>query len=141
MSVRPRFVFDTNAVVGAALLKHSLPRQAFDKAIADGDLLVSVETLSELNEVLGRPGFARYVSEEERLEFLAVLLRETKLIEAAERIRACRHPSDDKFIELAVSGNAKCIVSGDSDLLRLNPFRGVAIVTPRGFLSEAWKTG
>ena len=141
MNARPRFVFDTNAVVGAALLKHSLPRQAFDKAVADGDLLVSVGTLAELNEVLGRSDFTRYVSEDERLKFLAVLLRETRLIEVTERIRACRHPSDDKFLELAVSGNAECIVSGDSDLLRLNPFRGIAIVTPRGFLSEIWKIG
>ena len=53
-------------------------------------------------------------------------------------IGVCRDPNDDKFLELALSGGADCIVSGDKDLLVLHPFRGVPIVTPRDFVSEAW---
>jgi predicted nucleic acid-binding protein len=72
MPTRPRFVFDTNAVVSAVLLKRSVARQAFDQAFAEGDLLVSIETIDELNQVLGRADFSRYVTEDERMEFLAV---------------------------------------------------------------------
>jgi uncharacterized protein len=48
----------------------------------------------------------------------------------SERITACRDPTDDKFLELAVSGDADLIVSGDADLLALDPFRGIPIITP-----------
>jgi predicted nucleic acid-binding protein len=44
-----RFVFDTNVIVSAVLLKHSVARQAFDKALELGKLLVSRETVEELN--------------------------------------------------------------------------------------------
>ena len=55
-------------------------------------------------------------------------------IEIYETIVACRDAKDDKFLELAVNGNAKLIVSGDEDLLILNPFQEIAIVTVRQFL-------
>ncbi|MGH8609458.1 MAG: putative toxin-antitoxin system toxin component, PIN family [Gammaproteobacteria bacterium] len=41
---------------------------------------------------------------------------------------------DDKFLELAVAGQAMCIITGDSDLLDLHPFRGIPIVTPAQFI-------
>ena len=50
-------------------------------------------------------------------------------------MRACRDPSGDKFLELAVSGEASLIVTGDRDLLALTPFRTVEIVTPAQFLA------
>jgi len=139
MAARSRFVFDTNAVISAALLKRSVSRRAFDKAIAEGKLLVSAETIDELNRVLSRPDFARYLTEEERLEFLAVLLREAELVEITQRVGECRDPQDDKILELAVSGKASCIISGDQDLLVLHPFREIPIVTPRDFLDEMWQ--
>ena len=133
------FVFDTNAVISAVLLKQSVSRRAFDKALDEGELLVSVETIDELDRVLKRDSFARYVTEQERMEFLAVLLREATLIQVDIHIGACRDPKDNKFLELAVTGQADCIVSGDQDLLILHPFRDVPIVTPRGFVDEEWK--
>ena len=139
MPAKPRFVFDTNAVISAVLLKQSVSRRAFDKALDEGELLVSVETIDELDRVLKREGFDRYVTEQERLEFLAVLLREATLIQVDVHIGACRDPKDNKFLELAVTGQADCIVSGDQDLLVLHPFRGVPIVTPHGFVDEEWK--
>jgi len=53
------------------------------------------------------------------------------------KISACRDPKDDKFLELAVGGNADLIVTGDNDLLALNPFRGIPILTPDAFLSKS----
>ena len=139
MPARSRFVFDTNAIVSAALLNGSVSRRAFDKALDGGTILVSAETIGELDDVLGRPDFARYLAEDERLEFLAVLLHETELVQVTHQIRACRDARDDKFLELAMSGAADCIVSGDQDLLVLHPFQGVPIVTPRDFLDEMWQ--
>ena len=55
----------------------------------------------------------------------------------AERIAACRDPTDDKFLELAVSGRANLIVTGDPDLLVLNPFRDIPIIAPAAFVQGA----
>jgi putative PIN family toxin of toxin-antitoxin system len=134
MPSEPRFVFDTNVVISALLLKRSVARQAFDKATQIGKLLVSRVTVEELNDVLRRKGFEKYVTEEERMEFLSAFVRDGVLVEIIERVMVCRDPKDDKFLELAINGKASCIVSGDEDLLVLHPFRGIAIVTPREFL-------
>lgn len=52
-----RFVFDTNALVSAALIQRSVSRQAFDYAFAHGTLLLSAATFAEFQEVLYRPRF------------------------------------------------------------------------------------
>ena len=61
-------------------------------------------------------------------------MADAELVTITERIAACRDPTDDKFLELAVGGNADSIVSDDADLLALNPFRGIPIVTPAPFV-------
>ncbi|MCS6848511.1 MAG: putative toxin-antitoxin system toxin component, PIN family [Anaerolineae bacterium] len=134
MPSEPRFVFDTNVVVSALLLKQSVARQAFDKAVHLGKLLISEATIEELHAVLRRAGFDKYVTEDERMEFLVAFVRDGVLVEVTERVTACRDPEDDKFLELAINGRATCIVSGDEDLRVLHPFRGIAIMTPREFL-------
>lgn len=134
MRSNPRCVFDTNVLISALLFNHSKPAQAFFAALRTGEVLVSADAILELNDVLGRKKFERYVTEEERERFLRSLLREARLVEIHEEIRACRDPKDDKFLELAVNGEADCIVSGDDDLLMLDPFRGIEIFTPSGFL-------
>ena len=104
-----------------------------------GEVLVSADVIVELNDVLGRDKFADYVTEEERARFLRSLLHEAWLVEIREKVRACRDPKDDKFLELAVNGEADCIVSGDEDLLSLDPFRGIQILAPDKFLDTLSK--
>ncbi len=77
-----------------------------------------------------------YLLEEERMRFLIALLKEAEMMEVSEEITDCRDVKDNKFLELAVGGKANCIVSGDDDLLVLNPFRGIPILTSREFLSS-----
>jgi putative PIN family toxin of toxin-antitoxin system len=57
-------------------------------------------------------------------------------IEAVHSINVCRDPRDDKFLSLAVSGNADLIITGDKDLLVLHPFRGIDIIRPIDYLSR-----
>ena len=103
---------------------------------AVGRLLVSDETVEELRRVLMRTKFDRYVRSDERARFLGRVLDDAMLVEIIESIDDCRDPKDNKFLELAVSGDATHLVTGDDDLLVLHPFRGVAIVTPQAFLDE-----
>jgi putative PIN family toxin of toxin-antitoxin system len=136
-----RTVLDTGVVVSAVLLPRSVPRQAFDAAAARGKLLVSEATVTELDEVLRRRKFNKYVPEDKRLEFLAALVQEAEQVEVTEIITACRDAKDNKFLELAVSGRASHILSGDGDLLALHPFRGIAVVSPQSFLANLLESG
>jgi len=129
-----RCVFDTNVLVSALLLPDSKPRHALELALREGRILLSFATLAELNEILSRKRFRRYVDEEDIRSFLAALTRESQWVDVDVRIQACRDPKDDKFLELAVSGHGTHIVSGDSDLLALHPFQGIPILPPHRFL-------
>jgi putative PIN family toxin of toxin-antitoxin system len=133
-----RFVFDTNVLVSAALFKASVPRKALDLARRTGKVTMSWPTIAELQEVLVRKRFDKYITEQERMLFLEVLVLDVLAVEIIETVTDCRDPKDNKFLEVAVNGDADCIVSGDGDLLVLNPFRGIPVVMPQEFLSRTW---
>ncbi len=129
-----RYVFDTNVIVSALLFENSKPAQAFRYVLANGEILLSLELLEELNEVLGRKKFNRYVNPEEREEFLEALIERAILVEIIENVQECRDPKDNKILELALNGEAQYIISGDRDLLVLHPFRDVIVITVDEFL-------
>ena len=131
-----RFVFDTNALISAALSDESVSRRAFDHALDRGTILVSLPVVTELNEVLSREKFRPYITEDEARQFLATFAGASEWVEIDVTINDCRDPSDNKFLELAVSGQATHIVTGDNDLLELNPFQGKRIMTPGEFLRQ-----
>ena len=134
MSHKPRYVFDTNVVVSALLFEKSVPGKAFYAALDRGEILVSAPLVSELRDVLNRKKFDRYLTREEREQFLVLLLRRAILVEITETVAACRDPKDDKFLELVINGQAASLITGDTDLLDLHPFRGIPVVTPAQFL-------
>src|SRR5439155_6269690 len=102
MKSRDRLVFDTSVVVSAVLIASSHPAEAFRKARQIGDILLSLPVAEELNEVLGRERFDRYLIKEDRDRFLAAFIHAVKFLEVTERIVACWDYKDDKFLELAV---------------------------------------
>jgi putative PIN family toxin of toxin-antitoxin system len=99
-------------------------------------LLKSQATERQQFDVLARPYFAPLIPADTRT-WMYALMAAAEPVEITERIIACRDPTDDKFLELAVNGRAELIVSGDADLLALDPFRGIPIVTPALFLQRA----
>jgi putative PIN family toxin of toxin-antitoxin system len=128
-----RVVVDTNVFVSAILKVNSLPFLVVRWIDQHGGLLKSVTTEREILSVLERPHIAAVTIASFR-DDLAKMLARAELVTIAERIVACRDPTDDKFLELAVNGHADLIVSGDADLLALNPFRDIPIVTPAAFV-------
>ena len=130
-----RLVIDTNVFVSAILKINLLPFLAVRWADQHGGLLKSLETERQLLDVLARLHIAAVTIPSFRSE-LAGLLARAELIEINERIAACRDPTDDKFLELAVNGRADLIVSGDRDLLALNPFRNIPIIAPAAFMQD-----
>lgn len=125
-------IFDTNILVSAALLSGSRADACVRAVLArDIPIIFSAATYDELADVLMRPKLDRYVSRRIREGLLrtwrkaAVLFPEAAL---REGVRDCRDPDDDKFLELALASGARAVVTGDEDLLVLDPWRGIRIV-------------
>ena len=137
MRASKSIVLDTNALVSRLLLPGSVPAQAVRKAVQEADILMSEATLNELADVLARAKFDPYVSIEERQEFIRLLGRIVDIVPIVYAVYECRDPRDNKFLEVAVNGEADLIVSGDDDLLVLSPFRGVGIVSPAAYVEMA----
>ena len=134
MSSKANYVFDTNIIVSALLFEDSKPALALQEALDQGNLLLSMEVAEEIAEMLRRSKFDRYVKRKTREEFLRAFILEAVFVEIIKTIKVCRDPKDNKFLELAVNGNASHLITGDEDLLTLNPFQGISILTPNQFL-------
>lgn len=133
---RERIVLDTNVLISGALSRTSTPARALEKAISEGQLLASAETLRELMTKLLSAKFDPYISREKRDALLLRLAPLIEIVETVQTIQASRDRKDDKFLEVAVNGRADVLVTGDRDLLALHPFRGIAIVRPAEYVGR-----
>jgi putative PIN family toxin of toxin-antitoxin system len=132
-----RVVVDTNILVRAVIRPQGTVGPVLLR-LRQGDytLLYARSLLEELLDVLNRPRIReKYgLTSQDIQTVLGLILLRGEEVTPLERITACRDPKDDKFLEVAVTGEAGVIVSGDQDLLVLHPFGGIPIVTPRAFL-------
>lgn len=134
MTEQRLWVIDTNVLISRMLAPRGVAAQAVDRALEYGILLASEATVEEIAAVLSRPKFDPYVSAQERKRFIALLGGITRVIPITRKLQVCRDPKDDKFLDVALTGGAHAIITGDADLLALDPFHGVPIVTPARFL-------
>jgi len=68
---------------------------------------------------------------------LEILHQAAVWFEPSERVTDCRDAKDNKYLELALAAGAETIVSGDDDLLVLDPWRGVRILLPADYLAAS----
>lgn len=141
MSVAKRVVLDTSTLIGAVLRPQSVPRQAFLTAVASAMLCASPATLAELERVLMREKFDHYLDHETRRDFLVLYRSHVCLFPVSEAEesalpQSCRDPRDNKFLALALYCSVDVLVSSDDDLLTLNPYRGIHILTPKQYCDE-----
>ena len=128
-----RVVLDTNVLL-SGLLWHGVPHTLIER-VREGTLALvsSPVLLAELAEVIARPQFETILarSNTSRERSLAELRELADVIEPpplAEPV--CRDPDDDAVLALAIAATVDLIVSGDRDLLDLQRFQDIAIVTP-----------
>lgn len=136
MGTDRKLVIDTNLWVSRLLMPGGTVAKAVDQGLGWGIPLMSAVTLTELTDVLARTKFDRYVSRVDRQHFLRLLGGIVRIIPITQRITACRDPSDDKFLDVALNGEAQMILTGDQDLLELHPFHGIEILSPADFLGR-----
>ena len=145
----PRAVLNPNVLVSAAISEQGAPAELLRRSeLGEFELVVSAEVLFELQEVLRRPKFRRYLTETEAIEY--VLRIHDRATDVSEEMSqdvvqgVTEDPRDDYLAGVAVLGKARIIVSGDKHLLDL-PNRAIKdgvggilarILTPREFLEE-----
>lgn len=133
-----RALLDANVLISAAIRPGGTPglivaallsRDAFE-------LVLSPAVVAEVEAALKLPKIRKYLREpDEALLWLADLAALADLADDTGRVKgACRDPEDDVVLSAAVEGRAGVIVTGDGDLLALEEYEGIAIVTPRAFL-------
>lgn len=96
--------------------------------------VLSEELVAELTDVLHRPKFRRLITSQRADRFIAFLRLTGFMVDQITRVEACRDPKDDHLLSLAIDGRADVLVTGDDDLLALDPFREIRIVAPAEFL-------
>jgi putative PIN family toxin of toxin-antitoxin system len=132
-----RAVVDTNVLVRAVIKPTGTVGPVLMRLRQDDyTLLYAQSLLEELVDVLNRPRIrGKYrLSDQDIQTVVSLILLRGEMVTPTERITACRDPKDDKFLEVAVAGEADVIVSGDQDLLVLHPFGNIPILPPAAFL-------
>jgi len=135
-----RVVFDTSTLVSAALRPGFTPHLAWLKALSDCDVFASPETLGELELVLERSKFDRYLKREQRQLFATNVRRRVLILKVPDLDPnsagpASRDPEDNKFLALALAAEADAIISSDEDLLVLHPWQGISILSAAQFIT------
>ena len=129
-----RVVLDTNVLISAALSSLGKPFASLTWVRENAVLVSSKQLLEELSTRLARPKFKAYLEPAELAEFLAAISEKAEIVDLAGELKVCRDPDDDRVLETATTGQADCIITGDQDLLVLDPFRNIRLLTPATFL-------
>ncbi|MFN6272386.1 MAG: putative toxin-antitoxin system toxin component, PIN family [Microcystis sp.] len=130
-----RVVIDTNVFISALLNPLGTPKKVINIAVSQFTILQSEATYQELATRISKKKFDKYLEKDDRLDFLSSLKNRSLFVDILHETRVCSDLDDNKFLELAVSGMAQYIITGDNDLLILNTYQGIPIITPAEFVA------
>ncbi|MCL5029270.1 MAG: putative toxin-antitoxin system toxin component, PIN family [Bacteroidetes bacterium] len=127
-----RIVIDSNIWISVFINNDS---QSFIKKILDREIEIisSSRQVEEVSNVLSRPKIKNVIAHELIEEFLILFFKSVDIVETKIKIKVCRDEKDNFILETAISGSVDYIVTEDKDLLVLNPYETVKIVTAKEF--------
>ena len=132
-----RVVFDTNVVV-AGIVAEGLCREILEIHVPEHTAILSPVLWDELVATLRR----KFGLTPDDLPILALYRQHAAWCDPAKLAKAVsRDPDDDWVLATAVAGDAEAIVSGDADLLTLDSYSGIQILSPRQFVSRQASSG
>lgn len=132
-----RVIADANVLVSAAPTRSPQAPSALtlDAALTGRiELITSPHLLQEIAMVLARPRLRKYLSTQEAQRYITDLAAQTNLTadSPGPHPALCRDPHDDYLLALAATSSAQLLVTGDLDLLSIDPDQlTVEIITPR----------
>lgn len=135
--IKKPLVIDTNLLISAMISPNSIIHKVLKKALENYIIYNSQQTLDEFVEVAKREKFLRFFKDlSKRDEFINFVIQSTKIIEPTHTVTDCRDSKDNMFLEIALTCQAVYLVSGDKDLLTLNPYQNIEIITASEFLEK-----
>ena len=127
-----RIVVDTNVLIsavffqgGASFLLESIIKGFFSAYSTDE---ITAEYDATIEKVMNKKGGR--LDNEQYESFKRSLTN----VQPKERFKVCRDEDDDKFIDCAVEAKALYIISGDKDLLEIESFKGIEVITIAEFV-------
>ena len=132
------YIVDTNLLISSVLRENSTPDIGLQKIESlNGVLVFSSITFEELENVMRRPKFDKYVSLERREKALSFIAQLGLFVIPQKHFTHCRDLKDNKFLDAAVAGKVTALITGDRDLLDLEDIEGIPIITMAIFLEDA----
>ena len=132
MTDRPlRVVVDTNVLLSFLIKRNSVPGVVVQHVLEHHRLLISSPVIEELASKCRKGKFRSYFTLEEGAEFVELLERVGGLVPIRTGVVACRDAKDNMFLDLALSGRADLLISGDKDLSDMKGLGGTAILPPK----------
>ncbi len=127
-------VFDSGIWI-SAIQYRGVPLAAITHGLEENVVLTCPELEEEVVSILKRKFGIEPIDSRPQLNEL--LEHATSILVTGKLSGVCRDPKDDFILECAVTGSADCIVTGDRDLLSLDPYGAIRILTPRQYLDDA----
>jgi len=133
-----RAVLDTNVLLRALIKPNGTVGPVLSR-LREG-VYTAVYSEPVLDELLAKLALPRlrdkyHLTDETTTTLLALLALRGQLIAPQRKVKVCRDPADNMFIDAALAGDALYVVTGDEDLLSLKRFESVRFATPRVFLA------
>jgi hypothetical protein len=127
-----KVIFDTNVWISFLIGKrlHIIQDYILDGSIT---IVITEQLLTEIKEVALRPKLKKYFPQNkvtELIEFLEIIGLKKEI---RSSVNLCKDPKDNFLLDLIESSNAHVLVTGDKELIKLNPFKTAQIITPKQF--------
>jgi len=126
-----KIVLDTNVLV-SGIFWGGVPEKILELAInGEVEIYATEEILNEYFRIIEKIG-----KKDKDLcsQWKMLLIQIVKIVQPINKIKICRDPKDDMFLECALSSRSKYIVSGDDDLLSLKEVNEIQIITAKKYL-------
>lgn len=134
-----RVVLDTNVLISGLLSQSGAPALLVRAVVRTGQAVFSDDTFAEFKSLIWRPKFDRFITIEQRNAVLSGFEATAYWVKVPLSLSANRYSrdlKDDMFVHAALAADAAYLVSGDDDLLCLNPIGSLPVLSPRAALDQ-----
>ncbi len=131
-----KIIFDVNIWVSAFISPNMEKRVQAIILQDEVEIIICSELLEELKQTLQRYKFKKYLSSERILLAIELVEQSSTVINLKSVVELCRDHKDDYLLALAKDAQADFLLTGDKDLLVLNPFEKTQIIKLSEYLEQ-----
>ena len=134
-----RVVLDANIYISALISSQGHPAAIINRWLAgEFEVLLSPPIVDEILRVTAYERLQRKYQKirENRLEFVELISEQGIWVEPPETLAVVTaDESDNRYLECAVAGGARYVVTGDEHLLQVGEYQGITVLSPAAFVT------